>query len=200
MRDPTSMDGPDSVPPGEIAPTPPPPPASGGGSRWRASLWELVKTLVLVVVFVVTIRAFVVEAYVIHGKSMEPTFHDSERLLISKFAPRFEELHRGDIVIFNHPDEPGKRLIKRVIGLPGEEIQIVDGRVYVDGTLVDEPYLEATLRDGTHMAKVLIEADHYFVLGDNRDISNDSRRMGTVPRDAVVGKALVLFYPKLKVF
>lgn len=179
---------------------PPPPPASEGAPKWRASVWELAKTLILVIAFVVGIRAFVVEAYVIHGRSMEPTFRDSERLLISKFAPRFEELHRGDIVIFNHPDEPGKRLIKRVIGLPGETIRIEDGYVFVNGARIDEPYLDEKLHDFYNMRALDLDADHYFVLGDNRDISNDSRRMGPISRDAIVGKALVLFYPKFRIF
>lgn len=172
----------------------------GSTSRWGPAAWELLKTLILVLVFVTTIRAFVVEAYVIHGKSMEPTFRDSERLLISKFAPRFEELARGDIVIFNHPEEPGKRLIKRVIGLPGETVRIEDGRVLINGRPLAEPYLDSALHDGSQMRSIVVEADHYFVLGDNRDISNDSRRIGTIPRDAIVGKALVLFYPKFKLF
>jgi signal peptidase I len=167
-------------------------------SRIGPFLAELLTILVVVIAVVYTTRAFVVEAYVIHGKSMEPTFHDSERLLISKFAPRFERLERGDIVIFNHPDEPGKRLIKRIIGLPGDTVKIEDGKLYLTGELFPEPYLEAPPHDfyQTHA----VEPEHYFVLGDNRDISNDSRRMGTIPADAIIGKALILFYPKLKVF
>jgi signal peptidase I len=178
----------------------PAPYATAPGPRWKASLFELAKTLILVLVFVTTIRAFVVEAYVINGKSMEPTFHDSERLLISKFAPRFESLERGDIIIFNHPDEVGKRLIKRVVGLPGETVRIDDGRVFIDGVALDEPYLEGHLDHVTQLRSFVVEADHYFVMGDNRDISNDSRRIGSIPRDAILGKALVLFYPKIKVF
>jgi signal peptidase I len=170
----------------------------------RSRAWpffiELAVILAVVFIVVITTRTYVVEAYVIHGKSMEPTFHDSERLLISKFAPRFESLVRGDIIVFNHPDEPGKRLIKRIIGLPGDSVRMEDGRVFVNGELIPEPYLDETSRDGFHMRTIVIEAEHYFVLGDNRDISNDSRRMGSIPADAVIGKALVLFYPKFRVF
>ncbi len=180
-------------------PAPPPPPADGA-NRVRSSLWELVKTVVVVLAVVLAIRAFVVEAYVIQGKSMEPSFHDSERLLISKFAPRFEDLKRGDIVIFHHPYEPGKRLIKRVIGLPGETIRLDDGRVFVNGDRLDEPYLEGRFQDGYNMRSVELDAEHYFLLGDNRGTSNDSRNMGPISRDAIVGKALVLFYPKIKLF
>lgn len=175
--------------------------ASGGGygvgRRVRAAAFELLKTLVLVIVLVLTIRAFVVEAYVINGRSMEPTFHDSERLLISKFAPRFESLNRGDIVIFEHPDEPGKRLIKRVLGFPGEFVRIERGILFVNGQRVDEPYLESDA--GGDFDTKEVPDGHFFVLGDNRGISNDSRRIGFIPQDRVLGKALLLFYPPSKV-
>ncbi len=176
-------------------------PTESTGSRFRSSAFELLKTLVLVLVLVVTIRAFVVEAYVINGKSMEPTFHDSERLLISKFAPRFEELERGDIVIFQHGDDE-KRLIKRVIGLPGDEVEIRGGFVHVNGKRLDEPYLEDSDRDPTsNYGPRIVPPDHYFVLGDNRPTSNDSRReaVGFIGREQIIGKALILFYPPSKI-
>jgi signal peptidase I len=166
---------------------------------WRSSILELLKTLIVVLVLVVAMRAYVVEAYVIQGASMEPTFHESERLLVSKFAPRFDELKRGDIVIFEHPDTPGKRVIKRVVGLPGETIRIESGRVYVNEVLLDEPYLQGYF-DNDYRAAERIEPGRYFVLGDNRARSNDSRSMGTIPVDSIVGKAFVLFYPKFHVF
>lgn len=163
--------------------------------RWRSSAWEVLKTLVLVLFLVVTIRTFVVEAYVIHGKSMEPTFFESERLLIEKFAPRFETLERGDIIIFNHPHDPGKRLIKRIIGLPGERVRIDRGIVYINGKPLEEPWLEKAERDGSHHDEELVPEGAYFVLGDNREISNDSRRIGTIARGDIVGKYLFRFYP-----
>lgn len=190
-----------ATPTPEAAPEPPPaaspaiPPPRG--SRLASFVVELVMIVTIVMGIFLTAKAYVVEAYVIHGRSMEPTFHDSERLLISKFAPRFE---RGDIIIFNHPDEPGKRLIKRIIGLPGDNVRIDDGRVFVNGELIAEPYIDPSTRDACLMGARVIEPEHYFVLGDNRDISNDSRRIGSIPADAVIGKALILFYPKFKVF
>ncbi len=174
-----------------------PPSGPGVGRRVRAAAFELLKTLVLVIVLVLTIRAFVVEAYVINGRSMEPTFHDSERLLISKFAPRFESLNRGDIVIFDHPEEPGKRLIKRVLGFPGENVEIRSGVLFIDGQRIDEPYLEGDA--GSNFGPEEVPAGKFFVLGDNRGISNDSRRIGFIPQDRVIGKALLLFYPPSKV-
>jgi signal peptidase I len=171
--------------------SPPQPPV-----RWRSSIWEVFKILALVLILVFTIRTLVVEAYVINGKSMEPNFHDSDRLLIEKFAPRFETLSRGDVIIFTHPEDPSKRLIKRVIGLPGETVKVEDGVVFIDGRPLDESeWLKDGTEDRSFYPEHKVEADHYFVLGDNRDISNDSRRIGTIPRDAIVGKYLLSFYP-----
>jgi signal peptidase I len=172
-----------------VRPNPTPPP-----SRWRTSAVECFKIVALVLILVFTIRTFVVEAYVINGKSMEPTFYDSERLLIEKFAPRFEKLSRGDVIIFTHPDDPSKRLIKRVIGLPGETVEMRDGDVYINGKLLDESGWTRERDVGNYSPRV-VEKDSYFVLGDNRDISNDSRRIGTIPRDYIIGKYFLKFYP-----
>jgi signal peptidase I len=180
------------------APTEPErPPGPPPSSRWRAPLTEILKTVALVLFLVVTIRTFVVEAYVVHGKSMEDTFHDGDRLLIEKFAPRFESISRGDVIIFHHPEEPGKRLIKRVIGLPGETVKIENGVVFIDGKPLAEPWLPEMpeRHDGSFMEPKRIEPETYFVLGDNRDISNDSRRIGAIPRHLIVGKFLFRFYP-----
>ncbi|GIW72751.1 MAG: signal peptidase I [Planctomycetota bacterium] len=192
---------PDLQPPGP-APLPGRNAEGETSALWRlrtvSAVWELCKTLAIVVVLVFGLRTFVVEAYVIHGTSMEPTFHPNERLLVSKFAPRFEAIQRGDIIVFRHPTEPGKRLIKRVLGLPGETVEIEDGQVYIDGRLVEEPYLG--LPGGGDFGPHRVPPNCYFVLGDNRKISNDSRVIGDVPADLVLGKAFLLFYPHLRSF
>lgn len=166
--------------------------------RLPAVAWEVIRTIAIVLVVVATIRTFVAEAYVIQGSSMEPTLHSSERLLITKFAPQIEGLDRGDIVIFEHPDEPGKRLIKRVVGLPGETIEIKGGLVYVNGKALDEPYQRPDL--GSSHPPHKIPEGYYFVLGDNRSVSNDSRSIGDVPSAAIIGRAFVRFYPSVRVF
>ena len=168
------------------------------GRRMAFALWELCKTLAIVAVLVAGIRSFVVEAYVIHGASMEPTFHNDERLLVSKIAPRFESIERGDVIIFQHPTDPTKRLIKRVVGLPGEVVEIRAGTVYVDGRPLAEPY--ATHLAGSYFPAHEVAPGCYFVLGDNRGISNDSRVIGDIPEALVLGKALLLFYPHLRAF
>jgi signal peptidase I len=161
-------------------------------------LWDLVKVVVAVLVCVITIRTFVAEAYVVQGASMEPTVHNRERLLITKFAPRFEDLTRGDIVIFEHPREPGKRLIKRIVALPGESVEIRLGQVLIEGEVLNEPYLSPEF--GTHMNSHIVAEGCYFVLGDNRSVSNDSRRLGDVHRSRIIGKAIFRFYPGLRFY
>ena len=172
--------------------------AGGRAARRGGALRELAVVLGTVLLVVFFLRTFVVEPYVISGISMEPTFIDSERLLISKFAPRWESLGRGDIVIFESPREPGKRLIKRIIGLPGETVVIQDGVVYVDGRAIDEPYLDPTMHDYSQMRPMRIASDEFFVLGDNRDRSNDSRMIGPIGKALMIGKALVAFYPRIR--
>ena len=173
-------------------------PSSAPAQRRLGALTELALVLTTVLLVVLALRTFVVEPYVISGISMEPTFTDSERLLISKFAPRWESLGRGDIVIFDSPREPGKRLIKRVIGLPGEMVLIQDGVVFVNGRRIDEPYLDPATHDYSQMRAVHLETDEFFVLGDNRDRSNDSRMIGPIGKAAMIGKALVAFYPRIR--
>ena len=173
-----------------------PEPAPATGSTWKKVISEWIKTILLALVLVLTIRTFVVEAYVIKGSSMEPTLHDEERLLISKFPEAWSPIERGDIVIFSHPHQPGKRLIKRVVGLPGEEVEIIGGRVYINGEALAEPYL-AESGTSSHEWPSVVPEGHYFVLGDHRDVSNDSRNpaIGFVSAAQVVGKAVFLFYP-----
>jgi signal peptidase I len=189
----------DPFPPPEPAPrADAPEEADGLPMRMGRAVWELCKTLAIVAVLVAGIRSFVVEAYVIHGASMEPTFHHDERLLVSKFAPRFESIARGDIIVFRHPTDQTKRLIKRVVALPGETVEIRGGDVYVDGTTVSEPY--ATHLGGSYFPSHTVARGCFFVLGDNREISNDSRVLGDVGEELVLGKAFLLFYPYLRAF
>jgi len=155
--------------------------------------WDLVKVVVAVVVVVTLLHAYVVEPYVVHGTSMEPTFESSQRLFVSKFVPNLESIERGDIVIFEHPLEEGKRLIKRVIGLEGDRIEIRAGRVYLNDARLEEPYISAP--DDTFFGPHTVEAGCFFALGDNRAFSDDSRRFGDVKVKTVVGRALLRFYP-----
>lgn len=167
--------------------------------RVKRVVVEWTKTLLLVVILVLTIRAFVAEAYVVSGSSMENTLEDGERLLVTKFTPALGSLNRGDIIVFDDPAGSGKRLIKRIIGLPGETVEIRDGRVLINGEELNEPYINDAFRNIRDMEQVPVEEGHYFVLGDHRNVSNDSEEIGTIAFNLVVGRAIFLFYPLDKI-
>jgi signal peptidase I len=148
-------------------------------------------------------RATVVQAFYIPSGSMLPTLEIGDRVLVNRLSYKLHDIHRGDIVVFERPQgtEDGsgiKDLIKRVVGLPGETIEARDGKVYIDGKLLEEGYLP----DGTpttDLPATEIPPDHIFVMGDNRTGSNDSRRFGPVPEDSVIGRAFVRIWPVRKI-
>jgi len=165
------------------------------GKISRAAGWlkELVETLVPAVVIAILINLFLAQATRVYGQSMEPNLHTDQRLVIEKISYRFHGPRRGDIVVLKLPDHSDELLIKRVIALPGERIEIRDGNVYIDGALLDEPYLDQ--RTPGTMASQVIPPLHVFVLGDNRMASNDSRAFGPVPLDDILGKAWASYWP-----
>lgn len=178
-------------PPGplpEVLPTPPP-------SRFATlgpALRELVETILLTLVIFFMIR-FAVENYKIEGSSMLPNFQDGQFLLVNKISYMVGHPQRGDVIVFHFPLNTTKNYIKRVIGLPGEKVQINQGRVYVNDKFVNELYqLEHADYD---WGPSIIAADEYFVLGDNRPESSDSHYWGTVPAKDIVGKAWVTYWP-----
>ena len=126
---------------------------------------------------------------------MQPGLMNHDRLFINKFFFRFEKIHRGEIVVFHYPLDPRKSYIKRVIGLPGQTIKIDRGRVYIDGQPIKEPYVPARYRDTRSMAPLVIPPHMYFVMGDHRSISSDSRDFGPVPRNLIYGEAEFVYWP-----
>lgn len=148
------------------------------------------------------IKTFLVQAFWIPSPSMNPALHEGDRVLVNKLADGVGDINRGDIIVFERPNADGdngpehgiKDLIKRVIGLPGEQLEARDGAVYVDGQRLDEPYLEAgTATNDLHAFSV--PQGHVFVLGDNRSNSQDSRSFGPVPQEDIVGRAFFRVYP-----
>ena len=131
----------------------------------------------------------------VEGTSMQPRLHDQDRLFINKFVYRFESISRGDVVVFHYPRDIEKSYIKRVIGLPGDDVRINDGQVYVNGEQVDEPYVPRRYRDGRSLAETVIPANEYWVMGDHRSISSDSRDFGPVERSLIYGKAAFIYWP-----
>lgn len=132
-------------------------------------------------------------SFKVYGTSMLPTVEEGEYIMVSKAAYFFGEPHRGDIIVFDSPQDRKSDLIKRIIGLPGDTIEIRDDKVTVNGTLLAEPY---TLEPPHYLVlPEEIPPDHYFVLGDNRNNSSDSHRGWTVPRQNIVGKAWITYWP-----
>ena len=173
----------------------PPPPRS---SSIKRELFEWAKMVVWVVVMFYGLRTFVVEGFEIRGHSMENTLENHERVLVAKFIYMFRPIRRGDVIVFRYPIDPTRRFVKRVIGLPGDEIRIKDGIVHVNGQPVDEPYVfenGQSFRFRENRTGEQVPKGHYYVLGDHRNVSSDSRSWGTIPRDDVIGKAVFRFWP-----
>jgi signal peptidase I len=166
----------------------------------RELLREIVETVALFA-FIFTIARVTIGNYAIIGQSMEPNYRQDERLLVDRISPRLSWLQRGDIVIVHSPDGDGQELIKRLIGKPGDVIELRDNKVWVNGTALAEPYLRADAdsspRGGVGGASSRWELgeDQYFIMGDNRTHSRDSRSFGPVDRDRVAGRALLVYYP-----
>ena len=131
----------------------------------------------------------------VEGTSMQPELRDQDRLFIDKFFFHFEKISRGDVVVFHYPRDPEKSYIKRVIALPGDSIFIDHGRVWINGEPTDEAYVPLRYRDTRSMPEILIPPEEYFVMGDHRSISSDSRDFGPVDRDLIYGKATFIYWP-----
>ena len=153
------------------------------------------RDLILSILLAFIVIVFLYQPVQVEGTSMMPRLENHERIFINKFVYRFEPIQRGDIVVFWYPLDPSKSYIKRVVGLPGEWISIQDGRVRVNGAPIAEPYLPAYYLDHQSYPPVHVEPDHYYLLGDHRDSSNDSRVWGTVDRKYIYGKAVFVYWP-----
>jgi signal peptidase I len=168
-----------------------PQPKFSRGSRFFK---ELLQTGLMILV-IYTLLNLVVPRYLVEGRSMEPNFHDGQRLFVSRLEYIFDEPERGDVVVFRNPKDPnGDDLIKRVIGLPGETVRVIEGQVHIDGVLLQEAYLTESLRNSLDREWVL-GPDEFFVMGDNRNNSNDSFDFGPINRESIVGRALVSYWP-----
>ena len=159
--------------------------------NWKRFLLDIAETLVLAVVLFIGIN--VVSARVrVDGFSMRPTLEDGEFVLVSKVSYQLGEINRGDIIVFDFPLNPDEELIKRVIGLPGDKVVVENGKVSVNGKVLDEPYIAQT---PNYSGKWKVAEGEVFVLGDNRNNSNDSKDWGLLPQENVVGKAILIYWP-----
>lgn len=160
-------------------------------SRFRAWARDIVIS-VIASFFIVT---FLYQPVRVEGTSMQPELRDQDRLFIDKFFFRFEKIDRGDIVVFHYPRDPEKSYIKRIIALPGDSIFIDHGRVWLNNQPLDEPYVPQRYRDTRSMPEMIVPQGEYFVMGDHRSISSDSRDFGPVDRDLIYGKAAFIYWP-----
>jgi len=153
------------------------------------------RDLVVATAASVFIILFLYQPVRVEGTSMLPRLEDRDRLFINKFVYRFAAIDRGDVVVFRYPRDPAKSYIKRVIALPGDELRIDHGRVFVNGKLVREPYVPQEYRDTRSLAKTIVPDGSYFMMGDHRSISSDSRDFGPVERSLIYGKAVFVYWP-----
>jgi len=156
------------------------------------------RDLVISVVVAFFIILFVYQPVKVEGGSMEPGLEDQERIFINKLVYRLESIERGDIIVFRYPRDPRKSFIKRVIGLPGDHIRIAYGHVYVNGQELSEPYVPSDYLDARSYSDIVVPKNSYFVLGDHRSMSNDSREFGPVMRSYIYGKAVFGYWPMEK--
>jgi signal peptidase I len=163
-------------------------PPKGGLGVWLRDLLISAGISVLII-------TFLYQPVRVEGTSMLPRLEDHDRLFINKFVYHIESIHRGDIVVFHYPRDPEKSYIKRVIGLPGDRIWIEHGHVWLNGVQLDERYVPDRFRDFRSMPDTVIPEDSYFVMGDHRNISSDSREFGPVERDLIYGKAVFVYWP-----
>lgn len=157
----------------------------------KLTLLEILATITLAILIFLAVNA-TLESRQVEGSSMNPGLENGQRVLVVKASYWFGEPQRGDVIIFQSPRDPGRTLVKRVIGMPGEWVEIRDGTVYIDDIPLDEPYVQGTNRAYGPMQ---VPEDSYFVLGDNRNNSTDSRSWGTISREAIIGQAWLCYWP-----
>jgi signal peptidase I len=165
--------------------------------------WEVIKVAVISLAIIIPIRYFLIQPFIVKGASMEPNFHDREYLIIDELSYRLNNPQRGDIVVFRYPKDPQEYFIKRVIGLPGEKVEIKNGQVFIyneafkDGVALDEKYLSADIKTDANygISSATLGEGEYFVMGDNRNSSKDSRSFGSVDRSFIVGRVLFRGWP-----
>ncbi len=169
--------------------------------------FELVKVVVISLAIIIPVRYFLIQPFYVKGASMEPSFYDHEYLIIDEISYRFVEPKRGDIIVFRYPRNPQEYFIKRVIGLPGEKVEIREGEIYVyndeykDGVILEENYLSEETKTYGNFSSEIVELTEgeYFVLGDNRNSSKDSRSFGPVKESFVTGRVFFRGWPFNKI-
>lgn len=169
--------------------------------KWGRELWEILKVIIISLAIVLPIRYFVAQPFIVRGASMEQNFYDREYLVIDELSYYFREPERGEAIVFRYPRDPRQFFIKRIVGLPGEKVETKDGRIKVfnkdfpGGFILEEPYLTPPGLLTRPDVEVSLGGDDFFVLGDNRNSSSDSRVWGPLRRELIVGRAVFRAWP-----
>jgi signal peptidase I len=166
-----------------------------GASPQSSGIHSWLRDLVVSVSVSAFIIIFLYQPVRVEGTSMLPMLQDQDRLFINKIAYRVGDIHQGDVVVFEYPRDHTKSYIKRVIALPGDTVRIDHGQVYVNGKPLNEPYVPARFSDDRSEPQISLGPDKYFVMGDHRSISSDSRDFGPVSRNLIYGKAAFVYWP-----
>ena len=161
-------------------------------------LWEITKIVLIALIIVLPIRYFLFQPFFVDGQSMDPNFEDGDYLIVDELSYRLRSPARGEVIVFEYPKDPSQRYIKRIIGLPEETIEITNGKIYITNTvgrteLNESAYLPSVYTTG--VLRVNLDEKEYFVLGDNRSASSDSRRWGTLPRENIIGQVFLRAWP-----
>ncbi len=160
---------------------------------WGVVLREMLETVILALAIFFLLRTVVIQNFRVEGSSMEPNFHDGQFLFINKLAYRLGEAQRGDVIVFRYPNDPSRDFIKRIIGLPGETVEMRSGQILVDNQLIAD--LAIVNPAGYTFGPVTVGPGEFFVLGDNRPNSSDSHSWGNLPADLVIGKVVLSYWP-----
>ncbi len=162
--------------------------------------WEILKSIIIALIIVVPIRYFLFQPFLVRGASMEPNFYNNDYLIVDMISYRFREPLRGEVIVFRAPNRPLQKFIKRIIGLPGETVKIRDGEVliYLDQdyylVLNELDYLRPQTKTAGNL-RIILGEDEYFVLGDNRMASSDSRHWGILPKEKIIGRTMIRIWP-----
>jgi signal peptidase I len=164
-------------------------------------IWEIIKFLAPIVIIVIIVRTFIAQPFIVDGESSAPNFHTGHYLIVDELSYYFREPARGDVIVLRYPLQPSRFFLKRIIGLPGDRVVIKDGKVFIyntehpEGYILNEPYQKQATFAHSNFQDVTLEQDQYYVMGDNRAGSDDSRSWGILPRKDIIGHAWLRLYP-----
>jgi len=171
------------------------------GKRILLEIWDIIKFLAPIVIVVFFIRTYIAQPFIVDGESMAPNFHTGHYLIIDEISYRFMEPKRGDVIVLRYPLDAKRFFLKRIIGVPGDTVAIRDGKVFItnseypNGFELDEPYGTQKTHPAGQYNNITLKTDEYFVMGDNRAGSSDSRSWGVLTKKEIIGRALVRLFP-----